>query len=90
MTLKKESFMDYEFIKDYKQHADLRISFNELAGLVFEIDFERWYRLGFWNDRYQCYSFLKDGQVVSHVSVNLMELIIDGHRVEATGYVQHA
>ncbi|HEX2947560.1 MAG TPA: GNAT family N-acetyltransferase [Clostridia bacterium] len=70
--------MEYRIIKDYKGNESYRKSFNELAKLVFGIDFERWYSLGFWNERYVCFSILDGERVVSNVSANIMDLIIDG------------
>lgn len=75
--------MEYKLIGDYKKDPVMRASFNELAGTVFGIDFEKWYRLGFWNDRYFCYSFEYGGQVVANVSANPMELLVDGKRWKA-------
>jgi len=65
-------------ISDYKNIDKNRLSFNKLAGEVFGIDFEPWYKSGFWNERYVCYSYVADGAVVSNVSVNKMDLIING------------
>ncbi len=65
-------------ISDYKDNHEYRSSFNRLAGLVFGIDFEPWYQAGFWNERYLCCSYAADKEVVSNVSVNMMELVIDG------------
>lgn len=75
--------MSLEIIKDYRYNEMYRKSFNKLAGHVFGIDFERWYRLGFWNDRYKCYSFVDGSEVVSNVSVNMIDLILDGCIIDA-------
>ena len=75
--------MNMEFVKDYKDDVRLRYSFNELAGLVFGADFEKWYQTGFWNDRYICYSYTDDGKVVANVSANIIDLIIDAERIPA-------
>ena len=74
---------DFKFIRDYKNIDEYRLSFNELAKVTFGIDFEKWYQMGFWNDRYICYSYVQGGRVVSNVSVNIMELIINGQRKKA-------
>ncbi|WP_186579469.1 GNAT family N-acetyltransferase [Aquibacillus kalidii] len=66
------------FIKDYKENAQLRESFNELATLTFGINFENWYQKGYWNNRYIPFSYVKGGMVVANVSVNLIDFIIDG------------
>ena len=73
----------YKFIKDYKKNNHYRSSFNRLAKKIFDIDFEAWYQEGFWNDNYICYSYIKDDEVISNVSLSTMELIIDGRKQKA-------
>ncbi len=69
----KKMNQHYDFIKDYKENYILRESFNTLARNTFGIQFEDWYKLGYWTKNYIPYS-IKDGDViVSNVSVNLME-----------------
>lgn len=65
-------------ISGYRDDSALRGSFNALAGEVFGIDFEPWYRAGFWNERYVCCSFAAGGEVVANVSVNMMDLMVCG------------
>ena len=65
-------------VTDYKHNAFLRESFNRLACEVFGIDFEPWYSAGFWNERYVCCSYAAGNEVVSNVSVNMMDLFVDG------------
>jgi GNAT superfamily N-acetyltransferase len=67
----------------YQENAALRAGFNELAGLVFGLDFEAWYRKGFWTHKYRPYTLFEDGRAVSNVSVNRMELIVRGQRRQA-------
>lgn len=67
-----------KLISDYKHIEKYRASFNKLAGEVFGIDFEPWYKAGFWNERYACYSYTVGDAVVSNVSVNRMDLMING------------
>ncbi|WP_314585748.1 GNAT family N-acetyltransferase [Paenibacillus terrigena] len=71
------------FVKDYKHDEVLRKSFSELAHSTFEISFEEWYRKGFWNERYMPYSFAQGDQVVANVSVNQLDLVIDGDKKSA-------
>jgi GNAT superfamily N-acetyltransferase len=75
--------MALQFISDYKDNPTYRLSFNELAGMTFGIDFEKWYQLGFWNDRYICYSFADDNRVVSNVLASRLDLIWRGRRISA-------
>ncbi|OGO79358.1 MAG: hypothetical protein A2Y23_01070 [Clostridiales bacterium GWB2_37_7] len=74
---------EYQFIKDYKDNDEYRLSFNRLAKRTFGIDFETWYQQGFWNDDYICYSYIKDNEVISNVSLSIMTLIINGKEQKA-------
>jgi len=73
----------FTLISDYKDTAIYRQSFNQLARDTFGIDFERWYRDGHWNDRYICYSYVDGDRVVANVSVNKMDLILEGQKTKA-------
>ena len=69
--------------KNYRDNESLRNSFNELAGKVFGgLNFEGWYRNGFWKDNYIPYSIVIDGKVVSNVSVNACNMNYDGRIVK--------
>ncbi|MBQ2610685.1 MAG: GNAT family N-acetyltransferase [Butyrivibrio sp.] len=69
--------------KNYRDNEFLRNSFNELAGKVFGgLNFEDWYRNGFWKDNYIPYSIVIDGKVVSNVSVNTCDMNYDGRIVK--------
>lgn len=61
---------EIKVIKNYRDNAELRNSFNELAKKTFWLDFEDWYQNGYWTYRYNPYSIVMDGKVVANVSVN--------------------
>ena len=67
---------------NYRENEDLRKSFNELAEKVFGLNFENWYKNGFWKDNYIPYSVVEDGKVVSNVSVNACNMNYDGKIVK--------
>lgn len=67
-----------EIINNYRDNRKLRDSFNELATKVFGLNFENWYRNGFWNDNYNPFSVVIDGKVVSNVSVNRCDMKYNG------------
>lgn len=67
-----------EFICDYKEKDDLRHSFNELANSIFGITFESWYANGFWTEKYIPFSYTDGNKVIANVSVNLMNILING------------
>ncbi|WP_062109584.1 GNAT family N-acetyltransferase [Bacillus niameyensis] len=69
---------ELKFIKDYRDHASLRKSFFELANSVFGIDFKKWYESGFWGGSYIPFSYVDEGRVVANVSLNVLDLLVDG------------
>ncbi|WP_339306835.1 GNAT family N-acetyltransferase [Paenibacillus sp. FSL L8-0435] len=71
------------FMKNYKNNEVLRKSFFELAVNTFEINFEDWYQQGYWGERYIPYSYVDGDQVIANVSVNILELIIQGEKKKA-------
>lgn len=70
-------------ISNYKTNVELRDSFNRLAHRTFGIDFEAWYSQGFWDDRYDAYSFVDGSEVVSNVSVSKLDWVWGGKRLRA-------
>lgn len=71
------------FVKNYKDDVELRKSFNELALNTFGIEFEDWYELGYWTEKYQPYSLMQNGKIVANVSVNIIELVINNEAIPA-------
>lgn len=67
-----------QIIHGYRNDEALRRSFNALAEATFGLNFENWYQLGYWGDHYDPWSVVIDGEVVSNVSVNRTDLVIDG------------
>ena len=68
-------------IHGYRDDKHLRDSFNQLAEQTFDgLSFEGWYQNGFWGDHYDPHSIVLDGRVVSNVSVNRTDLLVDGRR----------
>jgi GNAT superfamily N-acetyltransferase len=73
--------MKYDFVKDYKDNSILRKSFNELTKKTYGFQFEEWYQNGYWYDTYIPYSIADGEKIVANVSVNIMDFVIDGHRI---------
>jgi GNAT superfamily N-acetyltransferase len=67
-----------QFAKNYQENERLRSSFNKLAQSTFGINFELWFEKGYWTDRYQPYSFIDRENVIANVSVNNIDLILNG------------
>jgi predicted GNAT family N-acyltransferase len=72
-----------KLVMDYKENETIRNSLFKLGKETFGIDYEAWFNLGYWNDRYICYSYVLDDEVISNVSVNKMDLIINGKTIHA-------
>ncbi|MDE7045663.1 MAG: GNAT family N-acetyltransferase [Acetatifactor sp.] len=66
---------EYKVIKGYRSDPALRRSFNALAGRTFGLDFEGWYRNGYWTDKYNPYSIVIDGEIAANVSVNWTDFL---------------
>ncbi|WP_088106014.1 GNAT family N-acetyltransferase [Halalkalibacter urbisdiaboli] len=74
---------ELKYIKDYKNDDKLRQSFNKLATLIFGINFEDWYQRGFWNNYYIPFSYIDGDKVVANVSVNILDLVVNGEKYNA-------
>jgi predicted GNAT family N-acyltransferase len=69
---------ELKLVKGYKNDDVLRNSFNELANQIFGINFECWYQKGYWTEKYEPYSFVDKNKVVANISVNKINLLING------------
>lgn len=67
-----------ELIKDYMRDADCRHRLNDLTRKTFGFDFESWVTEGYFEGDYIPYSFMKDGKIISNVSVNRMKFMQNG------------
>ncbi len=72
--------MAYHLHKHVRDDDRVRAAFNALAGEVFGLSFEEWYRQGCWTDRYIPYLLLDGDRAAANVSVNRMETDWDGKR----------
>lgn len=77
--------MMYDLVIDYKENSVLRKSFNELTKKTFGFHFEDWYQNGYWSEKYIPYSFAEGEKIISNVSVNKMEFVING---ESKNFIQ--
>ncbi|PAB60358.1 GNAT family N-acetyltransferase [Anaeromicrobium sediminis] len=67
-----------KIISSYMDIEVYRKSFNELAKNTFGLNFEEWYQNGYLGDKYIAYSYLQDDKIIANVSVNKMNLVMDG------------
>ncbi|MGE7947095.1 GNAT family N-acetyltransferase [Lysinibacillus sp. NPDC093688] len=75
--------INYQLIFDYKDNQNYRESFNELAKLVFDLDFSQWYEKGCWNDQYICYSYIDGERVIANASISKMTVTVNGKDYKA-------
>ncbi|MCM3666792.1 GNAT family N-acetyltransferase [Mesobacillus subterraneus] len=67
-----------KLISNYRDNELLRSSFIQLAADIFGLDFKNWHKKGYWGERYVPYSFAEGDRIVANVSVNRLEIIMDG------------
>lgn len=68
----------YEFCDRVREDSAVRSSFDMLTKETYGFSFEQWYRDGWWSDRYTPNVLIKDGKVVANVSVNRMDMTVNG------------
>ena len=76
---------EYVFIKDYKDNALFRKSYNELTQKTYGFDFEKWYQTGYWGSGYVPYSLLDGENIVANVSISIIDFLVLG---ENKRYIQ--
>ncbi|MFJ8064031.1 GNAT family N-acetyltransferase [Psychrobacillus sp. NPDC096426] len=74
---------ELQFIKNYRDNEQHRESFFELANSVFGLNFKGWYQHGFWGMGYIPFSYVVEDKVVANVSINIIDLIIQGNQKRA-------
>ena len=74
---------ELQFIKNYRDNEQHRESFFELAKSVFGLNFQSWYQHGFWGMGYIPFSYVDKDKVVANVSINIIDLIIQGDQKRA-------
>lgn len=72
--------MEYRIVRNYRDNIFLRRSFDELAAETFGLSFEDWYQNGYWKEKFNPWSIVVNGIVVSNISVNQMEGELYGDR----------
>lgn len=67
----------YEFAKGFQDNPHMRDSLNTLASNTFDgLSFSEWYFQGFWNEKCVPYSLFFEGQCVSNVFVNHIDIVV--------------
>lgn len=68
---------------NYRDNDLLRNSFMKLAAETFGLNFNNWHEKGYWGECYIPYSYADGDRIVANVSVNKLDLIIEGNRYKA-------
>ena len=69
----------YKIIENYRNDDKLRNNFFKFTEAVFQsYDFKIWHDKGFWTDEYVPHSIVKDGEVISNVSISTMKIYVNG------------
>lgn len=75
----------YIYTNSVRADDATRLSFDSLAQKTFELSFEQWQSMGFWQDKYIPHVMIHDGEVVSNVSVNIIDMCLRG---QSRRYIQ--
>ena len=71
---------NYGLAVNFKHDKEIRTSFNNLTQDTYGFNFEDWYKNGYWGDSYIPYALLDEKRVISNVSVNVIDFIIEGEK----------
>lgn len=71
---------EYKFVIGNGEDDKFRRSFNALTEKTFGFNFERWYKDGYWKNQYIPHSLLDGDEVISNVSVNIMDFEVLGKK----------
>ena len=71
----------YGYAVNFKDNDALRSSYNRLTRKTYGFDFEEWYKNGYWNNRYIPYAILDGDNIISNVSVSVMDFFIMGEKI---------
>lgn len=69
---------EYKLVIGNGKDDKFRASFNNLTKKTFRFDFEAWYQEGYWKEQYIPYSLIEGEEVISNVSVNIIDISIFG------------
>jgi len=72
-----------QMFNGYNSDNDYKEMINKLMLNTFQFSFEKWHQLNVWDDSYECYSIIRNKEIIANVSVTKMELIVDSKKIEA-------
>lgn len=84
---------DYTIISDFMDNEKYRLSFNKLSMDTFQIDAETWHKKDLYYNKCDFFSCLHEDEVVAAISVNKMDLIVEGQKktaLQLSGIMTHS
>ena len=82
MGFTKDKMNRPDIIENYRDNELLRNEYYNFISKIFpSADFKEWYSKGFWTDKFNPISIIKDGKLISNVSATLMNIIVEGRNV---------
>ncbi len=80
-----KSKINSDNLKIFEKYRDNELLRNEYFNFISKIfpgaDFKEWYSKGFWKDEYNPVSVIKDGKIISNISVARMNIIVEGRNL---------
>ena len=71
-----------DIIENYRDNKLFKNEyFNFISKIFPDADFKEWYSKGFWKYEYNPVSVIKDGKIISNVSVARMNIIVEGRNL---------
>lgn len=67
-----------EFLKGYMDNIQYRHALNDLTQEIYSFSFEDWYISGYYEGDYIPYSYMKNGEIISNASANIMKMVQNG------------
>ena len=75
---------EHRIEENYRDDEFLRNEYFSFIAQVFPgLNFEQWYKYGFWTDKYVPFSIIRSGKIISNVSAAIMDVILDGKQYQA-------
>jgi len=76
----------YEITVNRRNNPAYEAMFNDLIQEVFGFTFAPWFKLGLWDERYESYSIIENGVMLSNLCIFKTEMLIKGRKVQANQF----
>lgn len=65
---------EYQYINNALEAADARAGYFRAVQKIYGLEFEKWYRSGYWDNRFVPYVLMQNGNVVSSVAICINDI----------------